>query len=183
MDGTARRVPLFYGFRGRAYPALGLAVAALVDSARFRAGPARWAGPRALTLGAVTVPLDEGGLLLKWRGPYRDPRRGLETYRIYPVAQILHSYAQAAAGKAPEVPLSSFHDKIVFIGASGSGLFEARANPFGAADPGVLIHATLADNLLAGDLLRRASPAADLAAILAAALLAGVAASFIESVA
>ncbi|HVO35667.1 MAG TPA: adenylate/guanylate cyclase domain-containing protein, partial [Gemmatimonadales bacterium] len=73
-------------------------------------------------------------------------------------------------------------DKIVFVGASGSGLFEARADPFGPADPGVLIHATLADNLLTGDFLTRASPVADLAAILLAALLAGVAASFIESV-
>ncbi len=184
VDGTARRVPLFYGFRGRAYPALGLAAAAAADSARFRAGPARGAPEgRSLALGALTVPLDEGGLLLRWRGAYRDPRRGLETYRIYPVAQILHSYTQVASGRAPEVPLAALRDKVVFVGASGSGLFEARANPFGAADPGVLIHATLADNLLTGDFLRRASPAADLAAILLAALLAGIAASFIESVA
>jgi len=182
VDGTARRVPLFYAYRGRSYPALGLAVAAAADSTRFRAGPARWEGPRALALGTLTVPLDGGALLLKWRGPYRDPRRGLETYRIYPVAQIIHSYAQLASGRAPEVPSAAFKDKIVFVGASGSGLFEARANPFGPADPGVLIHATLADNLLTGDFLTRASPAANLAAIVLAALMAGVAASFIESV-
>ena len=181
VDGTARRIPLFYGFRGRAYPALGLAVAAAADSARFRSGPAAWSDRR-LALGALTVPLDGGGLLLKWRGPYRDPRRGVETYRIYPVAQILNSYTQLAGGRTPEVPLAAFKDKIVFVGASGSGLFEARANPFGPADPGVLIHATLADNLLTGDFLTRARPAANLAAILGAALLAGVAASFIASV-
>jgi adenylate cyclase len=181
VDGTARRIPLFYAFRGRAYPALGLAVAAVADSARFRSGPARW-GSRAVLLGSLAVPVDGGGLLLKWRGPYRDPRRGVETYRIYPVAQILHSYQQLASGGTPEVPLAALKDKIVFVGASGSGLFEARANPFGPADPGVLIHATLADNLLTGDFLARARPAANLAAILLAALLAGVAASFIESV-
>ena len=181
VDGTARRVPLFYAFRGRAYPALGLAAAAAADSARFRSGPARWSA-RTLTLGALTVPLDEGGLLLNWRGPYRDARRGIETYRIYPVAQILNSYQQLASGRTPEVPLAALKGKIVFVGASGSGLFEARANPFGPADPGVLIHATLADNLLRGDFLARARPAADLGAILLAALLAGVAASFIASV-
>jgi adenylate cyclase len=181
VDGTARRVPLFYGFRGRAYPALGLAAAGVADSARFRTGPARW-GDRRLGLGALSVPLDGGGLLLKWRGPYRDPRRGVETYRIYPVAQILNSYTQLAAGRTPEVPLEALRGKLVFVGASGAGLFEARANPFGPADPGVLIHATLADNLLTGDFLARARPAANLVAILAAALLAGVAASFISSV-
>ena len=183
VDGTARRIPLFSGFRGRAYPALGLAAAAVADSARFRSGPARWdAGGRRLVLGTLAVPLDEGGLLLMWRGPYRDPRRGVETYRIYPVAQILNSYAQLSAGRTPEVPLDALKNKIVFVGASGAGLFEARANPFGPADPGVLIHATLADNLLTGAFLTRARPAANLAAILLATLLAGVAVSFLTSV-
>jgi adenylate cyclase len=181
VDGTARRVPLFYGFRGSAYPALGLAAAAVADAARFRSDSGRW-GERSIVLGSLTVPLDGGGLLLNWRGPYRDPRRRSETYRIYPVAQILHSYEQVRAGKQPEIPLNALKGKIVFVGASGAGLFEARANPFGPADPGVLIHATLADNLLTGDFLRRAAPAANLTAIVAAALLAGIAVSFIASV-
>jgi adenylate cyclase len=181
VDGTARRVPLFYSFRAAAYPALGLAAAALADTARFLDGPARRT-PRGITLGSVSVPLDGEALLLKWRGSYRDARRRMETYRIYPVAQILHSYEQVRSGQAPEVPLSAFAGKVVFVGASGSGLFEARANPFGPADPGVLIHATLADNLLTGDFLRRARPMVNVAATVAAALLAGIAASFIASV-
>jgi len=181
VDGTARRVPLFYGYRGRVYPAFGLAVAAVADSGRFRGGPARLADREAV-LGSLTVPLDAGALLLRWRGPYRDPKRRVETYRIYPAAQLLHSYQQLAAGETPEVPLAAFRGKVVFVGASGSGLFEPRANPFNPSDPGVLIHATLADNLLGGDFLRRARPAANLGATVVAALLAGVAASFIASV-
>jgi len=180
-DGTARRVPLFFGFRGRAYPVLGLAAASLADSARFRGGPARW-GSHSVLLGALTIPLDEGGLLLKWRGPYKDPQRGFETYRIYPVAQILQSYAAVRSGATPVVPLEALRGKIVFVGSSAAGLFDTRANPFAPADPGVLIHATLADNLLTGDFMRRASPAANLAATVLAALLAGIAASFIASV-
>ncbi len=180
VDGTARRVPLFYQYRGAAYPALGLAAAAVADSGLVSA-PARIV-PGAVVLGAVTVPLDGGALLLNWRGPYRDPRRRLETYRIYPVAQILLSYQQLRRGETPEVPPASFAGKVVFVGASGSGLFEARANPFGPADPGVLIHATLADNLLTGDFLRRARPAANVVATVLAALLAGIAVSFIASV-
>ena len=94
----------------------------------------------------------------------------------------MHSYDQLAAGGAPEIPLSAFAGKVVFLGSSGAGLFDVRANPFGPSDPGVLIHATLADNLLTGDFLRRASPAANVAAIVLAALLAGVAVSFVSSV-
>jgi adenylate cyclase len=183
VDGTARRTPLLYRFRGRAYPAFGLAVAMVADSARFAGGPVAWSAD-ALRFRDVVVPLDHGTLLLNWRGPYRDPARRShpETYRVYPFAQIVRSYDQLAAGETPEVPLAAFRHKVVFLGASGSGLFEARANPFGPADPGVLIHATLADNLLTGDFLRRATPLANVAATVLAALLAGIAASFIASV-
>jgi len=183
VDGTARRSPLLFRFRGRAYPTLGLAAAMVADSARFAGGPAA-SSAGALRVGGVSVPLDHGALLLNWRGPYRDPRRAAhpETYRIFPFAQLVHSYDQLAAGATPEVPLATFAGKVVFLGSSGAGLFDARANPFGPDDPGVLIHATVADNLLTGDFLRRAAPAANVAAIVVAALLAGVAASFITSV-
>jgi adenylate cyclase len=183
VDGTARRVPLLYRFRGQAYPAFGLAVAMVADSARFAGGPLAWS-PDALRFRKTVLPLDHGTLLLNWRGPYRDPRRTdhPETYRVFPFAQIVHSYDAAASGLAPEVPLSTFLHKVVFLGSSGAGLFDARANPFGPSDPGVLIHATLADNLLTGDFLRRARPVVNVAATVAAALLAGIAASFIASV-
>ena len=187
VDGTARRSPLLWPFRGRAYPTLGLAAAMVADSARFAgaggAGSAAWSED-ALRLGALTIPLDHGTLLLNWRGPYNDPRRPRhpQTYRVFPVAQIVHSYDQLASGAAPEVPIETFRGKVVFVGTTGAGLFDARANPFGPNDPGVLIHATLADNLLRGDFLRRAPVAANLGATVAAALLAGVAASFIASV-
>jgi adenylate cyclase len=183
VDGTARRSPLLFDFRGRAYPTLGLAAAMAADSARFAGGPARWSR-EALRFAHLTVPLDAGALLINWRGPYNDPRRPghPQTYRIFPVAQIVHSYDQLAGGEKPEVPIETFGGKVVFIGSSGAGLFDARANPFGPNDPGVLIHATLADNLLTGDFLRRAAPAVNVGAIVLAALLAGIAASFIASV-
>ena len=183
VDGTARRSPLLFDFRGRAYPALGLAAAMAADPARFAGGPARWT-PEALRYAHLTVPQDGGALLINWRGPYSDPKRRdhPQTYRIYPVAQIVHSYDQLAGGEAPEVPIEAFRGKVVFVGSSGAGLFDARANPFGPNDPGVLIHATLADNLLTGGFLQRARPAANVAATVLAALLAGIAVSFIASV-
>ena len=182
MDGTARRSPLLYRFRGRTYPTLGLAVAMAADTARFAGGPLQLS-PTALRFARLEVPLDGGTFFLNWRGPYRDPSRRdhPETYRVFPIAQILHSYQQVRAGETPEVSLETFRGKVVFVGSSGAGLFDTRANPFGPNDPGVLIHATLADNLLTGDFLSRAPALANVAAIVLAALLAGLAVSLITA--
>lgn len=182
VDGTARRSPLLYRFRGRDYPAFGLAVAMAADSTRFGGPPVRWSAD-AIEFPNLKVPLDHGALLLNWRGPYRDPKRRdhPETYRVYPIAQILHSYQQVVAGERPEVPLEAFRDKVVFVGTSGAGLFDARANPFGPNDPGVLIHATLADNLLTGAFLRRVDAPTNAAVIVLVALLAGLAVSAITA--
>jgi adenylate cyclase len=164
VDGTARRTPLLFEFRGHRYPALGLAAALAADS----------------SLSLSDVPLDRGAMLLNWKGPYRDPARldHAETFRVVPVAEIMF---QLQSGDTTVVPPSLFRDKIVFLSASASGLFEARANPFGPTDPGVIIHATMTDNLLRRDFLERASPLANGAALLLAALLAGVAAMSIAS--
>jgi adenylate cyclase len=182
VDGTARRSPLVYRFRGRTYPTLGLAVAMVADSARYAGGPVQLS-PTALRFSRLSVPLDDGAMLLNWRGPYRDPARTdhPETYRVFPIAQLLHSYQQVRAGETPEVPLETFRGKVVFVGTTGAGLFDARANPFGPSDPGVLIHATLADNLLTGDFLTRAPGLVNVAALVAVALLAGLAVSFITA--
>ena len=182
VDGTARRSPLLYRFRGRDYPAFGLAVAMAADSARFGGPPTRWT-EGGLEFPGLTVPLDHGAMILNWRGPYRDPKRKdhPETYRVYPIAQILHSYQQVVSGETPEVRLEAFRDKVVFVGTTGAGLFDARANPFGPNDPGVLIHATLADNLLTGGFLRRVSGPLNAAVLVLVALLAGLAVSAITA--
>jgi len=182
VDGTARRSPLVYRYRGRTYPTLGLAVAMVADTARFAGGPLQLS-PTALRFQRITVPLDHGTMLLNWRGQYRDPARTAhpETYRVYPIAQLLHSRQQVLDGATPEVPLEAFRGKVVFVGTTGAGLFDARANPFGPNDPGVLIHATLADNLLTGDFLGRAPALVNVAAIILAALLAGLAVSLITA--
>ena len=62
--------------------------------------------------------------------------------RTYPYV----SFADAALNKFPK---GTFKDKIVLIGASATGIGDARATPFGGIDfPGVEIHANLIDNIL-----------------------------------
>ncbi|HEY2806960.1 MAG TPA: adenylate/guanylate cyclase domain-containing protein [Gemmatimonadales bacterium] len=180
VDGTLRRIPLIVRARSRQWPTLGLAAAQLADSARFGGAVREIEG--GLAIGTVRVPAVGGELLVNWRGPYRDPKAARpETYLVYPAAQVLHSFDQLRSGETPELDPRVFKGKVVFIAGSGAGLFEARANPFGPNDPGVLIHATVADNLLQQDFLRQASGAANALAILAAALAAAVLVSLVTS--
>jgi len=173
VDGTARRVPLVSQYRNATFLAFALATALTADSARMLGcgRPPAWTS-EALRFCDVTIPLDDGAMLINWHGRYRDAARGRETYRIIPVAAVLKSFDEVRSGATPEVPLATFRGKVVLVGASGSGLFDARPNPFDPADPGVLIHATVVDNILNRDFLRRASPALNLAALFGGALLA-----------
>jgi adenylate cyclase len=183
VDGTTRGVPMLYSFRGSVFPTLGLATALVADSSRLLTCPSWSSTRRRLVSCDDQIPVDEhGAMLINWHGPYRDPELRRETYRVIPVAQVFKAYEQTRAGLPAELPLEAFRDKIVFVGSSGSGLFELRANPFGPADPGVLIHATVTDNILNHDYLRRVSTVSNVLTLLLLSVLAGLAVSAIPSV-
>jgi len=77
-------------------------------------------------------------------------------------------------GVKTELDPDAFRDKIVFIGTSADGLFDVHATAFGGNTPGVYLHATLADNVLSRQFMRRASRTTDAAMTVVAGLAAGV---------
>jgi adenylate cyclase len=80
----------------------------------------------------IVHPDEISRLMVNYHGPAR----------TYPYI----SFADAALNKFPK---ETFKDKIVLIGASATGIGDARATPFGGIDfPGVEIHANLIDNIL-----------------------------------
>ncbi|MFZ3332820.1 MAG: adenylate/guanylate cyclase domain-containing protein, partial [Candidatus Acidiferrales bacterium] len=80
----------------------------------------------------IVHPDELSRLMVNYHGPAR----------TYPYV----SFADAALNKFPK---GTFKDKIVLIGASATGIGDARATPFGGIDfPGVEIHANLIDNIL-----------------------------------
>lgn len=172
-DGVVRRDRLLYGYRGGLYPSLALAAARVLEPGRF-GGEAELEG-RTLRIGEERIPVgDDGKLLLRWRGPYREA--GETTWPVYPAFHVFNSYQQVRAGQSPDVPLEAFRDRVVFIGvtAVGTGEFDVRPTPLKASDPGVVIHATALDNLLRGDYLRRAPSWANLALLAVVGIGAGV---------
>ena len=140
-DGVLRRMPLIIEFGGEIYPSLALAT--------LRAGlgverlgvndPA--AGWPALWLGDRQIPLDaDGSVLVRFRGPAGSiPRLS--------AIDVLRQ----------RVSTGALAGRIVFIGVSALGLGDTVATPLGTFLPGAEIQATIADNLLLADFVRRPS--------------------------
>jgi len=133
-DGVLRRVPLVIGHKGLLYPSLALAVylRARGGDVVLETGPE---GVEALRLGGKSIPLDRrGNLLANYRG-----RR--HTFPHVSAGAILDGSAEPAALKG----------KMVILGTTAAGLQDIRTTPLEAAQPGPEIHATVLDDLLAGD--------------------------------
>lgn len=146
-DGVVRRLRPLAGFQGRTFATLSLAVYLKINdqSTLVRSAKGLQAGP-------AVLPLDgEDKTLIKYYG-------GPGVYEEFNFAAVIQSAMQLEAGEKPLVPLASFKDKIVFIGAKAAALYDLRSTPVADALPGVEIHAAFLNNLLAGDFLSRASP-------------------------
>ena len=140
-DGILRRVPLLARFDGRIYPSLALAAVVAATGARDLALRITNVNAALLTVDDRTVPVDgKGNLLVHYRGKKR-------TFPYFSAADVL----------AQEVPAGALRGKIVFIGTTALGTREVVATPLDTLFAGVEIQATVADNLLQQDFLRRSS--------------------------
>jgi len=88
--------------------------------------------------------------LLRYRGPQK-------TYKTFSFAQILNSEIQLRNGETPQIDPKEFSGKYVFIGFSAQGLMDLRPSPLDPKFPGVEVHATYLDNLLAHDTPQQAA--------------------------
>ena len=142
-DGILRRVPLAIQMEGRVYPSLALAASRAFLDASVGELRAINANATALTIGDRSVPLDgRANLLLRFRG-------GRRTFPFVSAADVMDGRT------APD----AFRDKLVFVGATALGTQELVATPHDPRFIGVEVQATVADNLLQGDFLRRPATA------------------------
>lgn len=146
-DGTYRRAALFGIFDGKALPCLGLGAYLAAHP-----GEAMSIEPGRLTIGPFSVPLDDRGTaILRFRGPSM-------THRSYSAAAVIQSEIRVRGGEAPTIQnQNAFKDKYVLFGFTAPGLFDLRSAPVGGVYPGVEINATVLDNLLSDDFLRKAA--------------------------
>jgi adenylate cyclase len=160
-DGAVRWVPLVIQAGDEFFPPLSILCAWHYlgqPLLAFRAGQDRVEG---VQLGDRFLPTDEHGqLLINYRGP--------------PQTFPYHSASDILGGKLPS---GTFKDKIVLVGATAIGIGDIRTTPFGPVFPGPEVHATVIDNILAGDFAARPrwSSVIDLLSIVILGALAGVA--------
>jgi adenylate cyclase len=138
-DGQVRRMPLVIERAGRFYMPLGLAVAAR----HLEADTGYLTGALSVRFGDRELPVDpRGQALLSFLGEGDGE-------------SIAHVSASAVLdGSAPREALAG---KLVFIGYTDSAR-DTVASPFNPTFHGVELHATLAHNILHGELLRQAGP-------------------------
>jgi adenylate cyclase len=174
-DGIFRRATLFRVFDGRAIPSLGLAgylagggastpgtetLDAMLNSAWLKAG---WFG-----IGLHRFPVDaDERVILRYRGPP-------EKHETYSAAAVIQSELRLREGAGQPSVIEDptiFKDCYVLFGFSAHGLMDLRPTPVSRVFPGVEIHATVLDNLLANDFLRDIPQPVAVPAVLVLAIL------------
>ena len=138
-DGVLRRVPLLAEFDGRTYPSLALAAFAASQGARDAIMEVSTVNSASLSLADRHIPLDgRSNLLVRYRGRKR-------TFPYVSAADVLDGRVDGAAVRG----------KVVLVGTTALGTREVVATPIDTLFVGVEVQATVADDLIQGDFLRR----------------------------
>jgi adenylate cyclase len=139
-DEICRRVPLLHRFSDGFLPSLAYGAYTTV------------AGKPAAAPASLGIPLDGPDFLLTWYGPAGPDR----TFPTYSAHALIVSAAKLRVGQAPDVAPAIFKNKLVIVGGTAAGLYDARNTPMARQQPspGMEIHATLLSNLLNRDFLR-----------------------------
>jgi len=168
VDGTNRWFPLAIQFGEDFYPPLSMAVLQqYLDWPMVSLNIAEY-GVEGIKMGNINIPTDESGrILVNFLGP-------IESFPIYSVTDIVNN----------RLDPSLFKDKIVLVGATATGIYDLRVTPFSTVYPGVGIHATVIDNVLHQNFIRRPGWTAliDIFVIIVLGLLMGMVLSRVRAV-
>jgi adenylate cyclase len=188
-DGIARRVVPFVRSGDRYLPSLGIAAA--IAAGGFKPGEVTLDGQsirvreRRIPLVPIRVPegadgqsRDQWTMLVNYRAPVLTDHG--RPYPTYEARHLLVAQDQLLAGQKPLVDPSVFKDKIVFIGLTGAGLVDVFQTPMGGGlMPGIQLHATVADGLLANHFITVAPAIWRVLATSSAAILVGLMAALL----
>jgi len=136
LDGAVHSVLAWDTASDQLYYSWPIVAASLYTGAGLSADPGR----SSFTLGDQTVPLDGRTVRVNYTGPEG-------TIPTFSALQVVNG----------DLPLATFQDKIVFIGATTQSLHDINATPFVPQNPpgvpGVEIMASALDTVLSGDYL------------------------------
>lgn len=140
-DGVYRRTRLMRRYKDDFFPVLGLApVLKKLGIEKVERTP------RGISFGDIKVPLwPDGKYMINMYGKYD----------VYSISGILASQQKISRGEVENLMVdpSEFEGKIVFIGASAVGVEDLKHTSMSKNMAGVMLHASLASNILKRDFL------------------------------
>ena len=120
--------------------------------------------------------------LIDFRGPALLPDLKSRPYPHYSAFAIINSANQMLNHEKPEIDPSVFQHKIVFVGATGAGLYDVFETPFsGGKMPGIQVHAAVADDFLSNRFMRSAPDAGRIGCVLVGAVAIGAMAALMPA--
>src|SRR6266545_3396668 len=129
---------------------------------------------------------DQWTMLINYRAPAFVRGASGELKRPYPAYEFRQLFAaeqEILLGQKPRINPSIFKDKIVFIGTTASGLIDVFGTPMSTGQsgrmPGIQLHASMTDNILANRVIRPASNRSRIASVIVTALSIGLLAAFL----
>jgi len=162
-DGVYRRARLFHQYGKHYYPSL--SITSILDNL----SPQQFSREaNELSIDAINIPVDSAThLLVNFHKHYDN---------VFSFSGVMHALNLIRAGDIENLPISpiEFENKIVFIGASAAGLNDLKNTPMDSNLPGVLLHASIASNILAQDFLVPAKTRHTLALITAFSLITAI---------
>lgn len=165
-DGIYRRLRPFSLFDGQVVPSLGLGAFLAPSTNRSLILHDDWFG---INHRHIRMHLDRNGqAILRYRG-------GTQVHKTVNISGVIESEINLREGRSPLVDPAFFKDAYVLLGFTAPGLKDLRPSPIDATYPGVEVHATFLDNLLAGDFMRDAASWFSVLVALALALGASIA--------
>jgi len=184
-DGPARRVPPFIRSGDRYLPNLGVAAALMALGTKPEEVVLR--GDR-IAIGDRSVPLlatkvaelsdsrrthDQLAMLINYQAPVLVGEES--PYKMYEARHLIAAEDQLQRGEKPDLDPAVFKNKIVFIGLTASGLVDVFQTPFGSSlMPGIQLHASVADSILASRFIRPALRRTGTAAVVVSATAIGL---------
>ncbi len=116
--------------------------------------------------------------LVNFRGPAFLPDLTHRPYASYPAFSLISAENDLLNDQTPGLDPAIFKDKIVFVGATATALFDAFETPFAQGKmPGMQVHASIADDVLSNRFIGPAGPAVRWTSVLALGLLVGLVAT------
>ncbi len=171
VDGVYRRAPLLRYFDGQWMPSLGLGVFLTAHPEK-----SMQMDKHALWIDKMKIPLDQQG-----RAILRFQKLPAMKHP-YSAASIIQSELKIQQEEKPAINPAEFRDSYVFFGFSAPGLLDLRTIPLSGIYPGVMIHATMLENLLSGSFIRQTSQGVFWWVTLLLALFAGVSSSLVSNI-